>query len=226
MCNTPNDVSQFRYIASRRPLFCVMLFLHTSRRVGVSSLAWVDHFSPLFTRTASQHRVASLGFRWKCVLLCCLPRSLPADLLCPWLATAFGRQKWYVIPFVWFRVILCCVIVTSCAASCVVAGVGRFGALQQWQSEILDSEFLVELVDSRTEGPRFKTFVTYNLVSTLCPTGVRRRYSDFEWLRDLLKYRFHGASHCVARCRQPFAYTCPWVPLLQGLPYPPCQRRR
>lgn len=63
---------------------------------------------------------------------------------------------------------------------------------QAWQSEVLDSEFLVDLVDTRTEGPRFKTFVTYNLVSTMCPTGVRRRYSDFEWLRELLKLRFHG----------------------------------
>jgi hypothetical protein len=70
--------------------------------------------------------------------------------------------------------------------------------VQAWQSDVLDSEFLVDLVDARTEGPRFKTFVTYSLVSTLCPGGVRRRYSDFEWLRDLLKFRFHGASCCSA----------------------------
>ena len=92
------------------------------------------------------------------------------------------------------RVMLCppcyALMVICCASECHAL------PLQTWQSEVLDSEFLVELVDSRTEGPRFKTFVSYNLVSTLCPTGVRRRFSDFEWLRELLKFRFHGACVC------------------------------
>ena len=87
---------------------------------------------------------------------------------------------------------------------------------QAWQSEVLDSEFLVDLVDSRTEGPRFKTFVSYSLVSTLCPTGVRRRYSDFEWLREILKMRFHGAFGCHVPCLFGFPWVAgtPWLFLL------------
>jgi hypothetical protein len=28
----------------------------------------------------------------------------------------------------------------------------------------------------------------------LCAEGIRRRYSDFEWLRDLLVARYHGIA--------------------------------
>ena len=54
------------------------------------------------------------------------------------------------------------------------------------------TKFDVDVTDPRTDGPRFNTFVTYNLLSTWHTSGVRRRYSDFEWLREVLKYRFHG----------------------------------
>jgi len=59
---------------------------------------------------------------------------------------------------------------------------------------MLDVEFLVDLQEPRTEGSRFSQFVTYLLVSTTNPSGVRRRYSDFEWLREVLRLRFHGIA--------------------------------
>lgn len=58
----------------------------------------------------------------------------------------------------------------------------------------MSSKFDVDVTDPRTDGPRFNTFVTYNLQSTWNTAGVRRRYSDFEWLREVLKYRFHGLA--------------------------------
>ena len=63
---------------------------------------------------------------------------------------------------------------------------------QKWQSDVMATKFDVDVTDPRTDGPRFNTFVTYNLLSTWHTSGVRRRYSDFEWLREVLKYRFHG----------------------------------
>jgi hypothetical protein len=82
--------------------------------------------------------------------------------------------------------------------------------LQKWQSDVMSSKFDVDVTDPRTDGPRFNTFVTYNLQSTWNTAGVRRRYSDFEWLREVLKYRFHGEArrcpltaplHSTADCR-------------------------
>ena len=111
-------------------------------------------------------------------------------------------------------------------------GAGDVVCVQKWQSGVLDTEFLLELVDARTEGPRFKTFVTYSLVSTLCPSGVRRRYSDFEWLREMLKFRFHGAAQaarrhplCIAEDGDDDVPLRP-APVPQVLPSPCCQRRR
>lgn len=100
---------------------------------------------------------------------------------------------------------------------------------------MLSSTWLVDLQDPRTEGSRFKTFTTYNVVSTLSPAGVRRRYSDFEWLRSVLKGRYHGRRphvhnpHARLRVRavydsephmQPYCCVCvcvsgvaiPWLP--------------
>jgi PX domain len=36
------------------------------------------------------------------------------------------------------------------------------------------------------------SYTTYQVTSTICAEGVRRRYSDFDWLRDLLVARYHG----------------------------------
>lgn len=67
-------------------------------------------------------------------------------------------------------------------------------AEEKWQEEELAAGFVVDITDHRTEGTRFKSWVTYNVVSPLSTAGVRRRYSDFEWLRELLKLRFHGMA--------------------------------
>jgi len=75
-----------------------------------------------------------------------------------------------------------------------MAGDGFWTAEVAWQTETVNADFSVSLEDARSEGSRLKPFVTYLLVSSLCPEGVRRRYSDFEWLRELLKFRFHGIA--------------------------------
>ena len=39
------------------------------------------------------------------------------------------------------------------------------------------------------------SYTTYLLQSQpLCPEGVRRRYSDWDWLRELLVARYHGIA--------------------------------
>jgi len=38
------------------------------------------------------------------------------------------------------------------------------------------------------------SFTDYLVVSTICPEGVRRRYSDFDWLRSLLSERYSGVA--------------------------------
>ena len=38
------------------------------------------------------------------------------------------------------------------------------------------------------------SYTTYLVTCALSPEGVRRRYSDFEWVRDLLVARYHGIA--------------------------------
>lgn len=53
---------------------------------------------------------------------------------------------------------------------------------------------LLQISDPLTTGGAFTSHTTYLVKSTLCPDGVRRRYSDFDWLRELLFSRFHGIA--------------------------------
>jgi hypothetical protein len=64
-----------------------------------------------------------------------------------------------------------------------------------WQAEQLKAEFDVDVVDSRqVSGSLFsKSYTTYKVASTWCE-GVWRRYSDFEFMRDILVSRFHGVA--------------------------------
>jgi hypothetical protein len=39
-----------------------------------------------------------------------------------------------------------------------------------------------------------QSYTAYTVRSELCKEGVRRRYSDFDWLRDVLVARFHGVA--------------------------------
>lgn len=50
------------------------------------------------------------------------------------------------------------------------------------------------MTDPRTEGGTLTSFTSYFITSTLNPEGVRRRFSDFDWLRDILVARFHGIA--------------------------------
>jgi hypothetical protein len=51
-----------------------------------------------------------------------------------------------------------------------------------------------QVSDPRTEGGALTSYTTYHISSTLSPDGVRRRYSDFDWLRDILVARYHGIA--------------------------------
>lgn len=44
----------------------------------------------------------------------------------------------------------------------------------------------LQISDPRTEGGTLTSYTSYHVSCTLLPDGVRRRYSDFDWLRDIL----------------------------------------
>lgn len=52
----------------------------------------------------------------------------------------------------------------------------------------------LQISDPRTEGGTLTSYTSYHISSTLAPDGVRRRYSDFDWLRDILVARYHGVA--------------------------------
>lgn len=52
----------------------------------------------------------------------------------------------------------------------------------------------LQICDPQTVAGTFTSYTTYLVVSTLCAEGVRRRYSDFEWVRDVLVARYHGTA--------------------------------
>ena len=51
-----------------------------------------------------------------------------------------------------------------------------------------------QISDPRTEGGTLTSYTSYHISSTPNPDGVRRRYSDFDWLRDILVARYHGIA--------------------------------
>ncbi len=140
---------------------------------------------------------------------CQLP--LPLCTLIPWLF-AFD----YAFGIVW-------VVRLRCLMCGLLAPWGPVEGFQKWQNDVLAAKFVVDVTEPRTEGPRFTTFVTYNLLSTMCTTGVRRRYSDFEWLREVLKYRFHGESAVQAGILHspPLSHPPPTLAPLVPFPQPP-----
>jgi hypothetical protein len=74
---------------------------------------------------------------------------------------------------------------------------GSFWAEEkEWQNAVLADPFNITVSDPQTVGGGFasKGYTTYLLVSTPCIDGVRRRYSDFEWLREVLASRYHGQA--------------------------------
>jgi hypothetical protein len=72
---------------------------------------------------------------------------------------------------------------------------GNFWATElAWQREELAKTFTVTLSEPQTVAQTFNSYTTYLVTSTLSAEGVRRRYSDFDWLRDLLVARYHGIA--------------------------------
>lgn len=54
---------------------------------------------------------------------------------------------------------------------------------------------IVQISDPQTLSAGFmQSYTVYVVKSTICADGVRRRYSDFDWLRDVLVARYHGVA--------------------------------
>lgn len=53
---------------------------------------------------------------------------------------------------------------------------------------------LLQVADPQTVTGTFSSFTSYLISSTICSEGVRRRYSDFDWLREVLVARYHGIA--------------------------------
>lgn len=70
-------------------------------------------------------------------------------------------------------------------------------AERDWQANTLQKPFQLLVADPQTRNPTFgKSYTTY-LVSLDTDSEafeVRRRFSDFDWLRGILMYRFHGVA--------------------------------
>lgn len=67
-------------------------------------------------------------------------------------------------------------------------------AEKRWQKGELERTFHVTVSEPITVSGTFTSHVTYLVSSTLCAEGVRRRYSDFDWLREVLVARYHGIA--------------------------------
>jgi hypothetical protein len=69
-------------------------------------------------------------------------------------------------------------------------------AERAWQEEELATEFRVEVRNPSTisRGMFSKSYTVYEVASSVADTPVQRRYSDFDWLRDILVVRFHGVA--------------------------------
>lgn len=63
-----------------------------------------------------------------------------------------------------------------------------------WQAKIVADKFDVTVPEHKQVSGGFfaKSYTTYQVISPLCVEGVWRRYSDFEFIRDMLVSRFHG----------------------------------
>src|SRR4051812_13108184 len=60
---------------------------------------------------------------------------------------------------------------------------------------VLSCLVLVQIADPQTVSGTFTSYTTYLIISSLSgEDGVRRRFSDFDWLRDVLTARYHGLA--------------------------------
>lgn len=63
-----------------------------------------------------------------------------------------------------------------------------------WQKSVLEKTSVAKVSEPVTVVNTFQNHTTYLVRSTFCIEGVRRRYSDFDWLRDILVARYHGIA--------------------------------
>jgi len=61
----------------------------------------------------------------------------------------------------------------------------------EWHDACAAEPLLVMISDPKTTSG-FKSYTTYLVKCALAPSGVRRRFSDWEWLRNLLRSRYDG----------------------------------
>lgn len=66
----------------------------------------------------------------------------------------------------------------------------------EWQAAEAEKGFEVNVIEPRHVGGGMfsKSYTTYKVTSTVLADGVWRRYSDFEFMRDILVSRFHGLA--------------------------------
>ena len=71
-----------------------------------------------------------------------------------------------------------------------------WNAEREWQRSELSKAFTITISEPQQVNNAFLgSYTTYLLQSQpLCPEGVRRRYSDWDWLRELLVARYHGIA--------------------------------
>eukprot|EP01138_Halocafeteria_seosinensis_P014438 gb/GECG01014739.1/.p1 GENE.gb/GECG01014739.1/~~gb/GECG01014739.1/.p1 ORF type:complete len:517 (+),score=91.25 gb/GECG01014739.1/:1-1551(+) len=66
-----------------------------------------------------------------------------------------------------------------------------------WQDQVLKEHFELSVSDPQTKSQTFgKSYTTYKIVleRDAGVSELRRRFSDFDWLRQILRYRFHGIA--------------------------------
>lgn len=80
------------------------------------------------------------------------------------------------VTVVWFADLLCVV------------------AYQQEWHEACEAEPLLVMISDPKTTSGFKSYTTYLVKCALAPSGVRRRFSDWEWLRGLLRSRYDGCA--------------------------------
>lgn len=87
--------------------------------------------------------------------------------------------------------------VVNAGASVVGVSAESFWTTEkEWQTSVLGEHFDVVVSDPKQEGSMFRSWTTYLITSVMGPEthSCRRRFSDFDWMRDVLVVRFHGMA--------------------------------
>ena len=85
----------------------------------------------------------------------------------------------------------------SCAYACLVFLLSLyfwFRYSQDWQVKQITTKFDARIVNPEQVREFFSSYTIYTVTSPLIEGGVKRRYSDFDWMRTILVARFHGMA--------------------------------